>query len=87
MMKREKEGELPIRLQGSYYWNDPKIDPIPPLLKLKEKYNSELVKVDTLKINLDGGDEKWSALLTEPYADKPDVKVEPIIPYDILNKA
>ncbi len=86
LQNREKEGALPIRLQGSYYWNDPKIDPIPPLLELREKYNSELVKVDTLKINLDGGDEKWSALLTEPYADKPDVKVEPIIPYDILNK-
>ncbi|WP_428687807.1 amidohydrolase [Roseibium sp.] len=86
LQKREMEGALPIRLQGSYYWNDPKIDPVPPLLDLKEKYNSELVKVDTLKINLDGGDEKWSALLTEPYADKPEVKPEPIIPYDVLNK-
>jgi len=86
VQKREKEGALPIRLQGSYYWNDPKVDPIAPLLKLKEEYNSELVKVDTLKINLDGGDEKWSALLTEPYADKPDAKPDPIIPYDILNK-
>jgi len=85
LMKREKEGELPIRLQGSYYWNDPKIDPIPPLLKLREKYNSELVSVKALKINLDGGDDKWNALLTEPYTDKPDVKVEPIIPYKILN--
>ncbi|WP_428672278.1 amidohydrolase, partial [Roseibium sp.] len=86
LQKREMEGALPIRLQGSYYWNDPKIDPVPPLLDLKEKYNSELGKVDTLKINLDGGDEKWSALLTEPYADKPEVKPEPIIPYDVLNK-
>ncbi len=86
LQQREKEGALPIRLQGSFYWNDPKSDPIPPLLELKQKYNSELVKVDTLKINLDGGDEKWSALLTAPYADKPDVKAEPIIPYDILNK-
>jgi len=86
VLEREKEGGLPIRLQGSYYWNDPKIDPVPLLLKLKEDYNSELVEVDTLKINLDGGDEKWSALLTEPYADKPDAKPDPIIPYDILNK-
>jgi len=86
VQKREKEGALPIRLQGSYYWNDPKTDPIAPLLKLKAEYNSDLVKVDTLKINLDGGDEKWSALLTEPYSDKPDAKPDPIIPYDILNK-
>jgi len=86
LQKREKEGALPIRVQGSYYWNDPKIDPVPPLLKLRETYNSELVKVDTLKINLDGGDEKWSALLTKPYADKPDAKPKPIIPYGILNK-
>ncbi|MDK3075947.1 amidohydrolase [Sedimentitalea sp. JM2-8] len=86
LQEREKEGALPVRLQGSYYWNDPELDPIPPLLSLKEKYNSELVKVDTLKINLDGGDEKWNALFTEPYADNPDVKVEPIIPYDVLYK-
>ena len=41
---------------------------------------------EVITINLDGGDEKWSAFLTEPYTDKPDVKPEPIIPYDILNK-
>jgi len=86
LTKTAEEGRLPIRLQGTYYWNDPKIDPIPLLLKLREQYDSDLVSVKALKINLDGGDDKWNALFTAPYTDKPEVKVEPIIPYDILNK-
>lgn len=79
------QGKLPIRIQGSYYWNDPKTDPIPPLKKLMKQFDTELVSVKSLKVNLDGGDDKWNALYTEPYTDKPDIKVEPIIPYDIVN--
>jgi len=78
-------GKLPIRVQGCYYWNDPKEDPIPPLLKLREQFNTDQVSVKNLKINMDGGDDKWNALFTKPYTDKPEVVVEPIIPYDILN--
>ncbi len=78
-------GKLPIRVQGSYFWNDPEIDPIPLLLKLREQFNSDQVSVKDLKINMDGGDEKWNALFTKPWTDKPEVVVDPIIPYDILN--
>jgi predicted amidohydrolase YtcJ len=77
-------GKLPVRVQGSYYWNDPKIDPIPPLLKLREQFDTDQVSIKALKINMDG-DDKWNALFTKPYTDKPEVVVEPIIPYDILN--
>lgn len=82
----EQAGDLPVRMVGSWYWNDPTVDPVPGTLEFKETYNSGLVKVNYLKINLDGGDDKWSALMLEPYEDKPDLVVEPIIPFDILEE-
>jgi predicted amidohydrolase YtcJ len=85
-LELEKQGVLPLRVIGSYYWNDPAIDPLPILVELNKKYNTELVKAERLKINLDGGDDKHNALFVDPYTDKPDIKVQPIIPYDILNK-
>lgn len=78
-------GELPMRVSGTYYWNDPSVDPLPALLEMRERFASDMVKVEYLKINLDGGDEGWNGLFTEPYVDKPEIVAEPIIPYDILN--
>ncbi|WP_420335700.1 amidohydrolase [Roseibium sp.] len=83
----EREGKLPIRVVGSWYWNDPAIDPIPGTMELRENYNSELVKAKYLKINMDGGDDKWTALMVEPYVDEPDNVPNPIIPYDIMEDA
>ncbi|QYK13835.1 amidohydrolase [Shewanella rhizosphaerae] len=80
------EGKLPIRVQGSYFWNDPKIDPIPIVQKLSKQFNTDHVSVKALKINMDGGDEKWNALFTKPWEDKPEIVVEPIIPYEVLNQ-
>ena len=83
----EATGDLPIRFLGSYYWNDGSIDPLPGVRQLRENFNSELVKGRYLKINMDGGDDKWNALYVEPYTDKPDIVPEPIIPYDIMQDA
>ncbi len=79
-------GDLPIRVQGNFYWNDPDIDPIPLIETMREQFNSELVSARGLKINMDGGDDAYSALYTEPYSDDPDADPAPIIPYDILNE-
>jgi len=84
-MEIEKEGKLPVRLQGVYYWNDPKVDPVPLLQDMRKRYSTELVKARDLKVNLDGGDFSRNALMLEPYEDKPDVVAKPIIPYDVLN--
>lgn len=83
----ETAGRLPVRVVGSFYWNDGAVDPVPGTMELRENYNSELVRANYLKINMDGGDDKWTALMVEPYADKPDIIPEPIIPYDIVEDA
>lgn len=83
----ERDGKLPIRVVGSYYWNDPSIDPLPGTLELRKNYNSELVKANYLKINIDGGDDKWTALMVEPYSDAPENVPQPIIPYDVVEDA
>lgn len=81
----EKSGKLPIRIVGTYYWNDPDVDPIPIIEGFKKKFTTRLVRPERIKINLDGGDQERNALFVDPYSDKPDVKVEPLIPYDVLN--
>jgi len=82
----EENGQLPLRMEAVYYWNDPTSDPLVPLRKFREEYHSELLWAGKLKINVDGADDAHSACYVEPYADKPDVKVEPIIPPDVMKK-
>lgn len=77
-------GELPFRVQGTYYWNDGGIDPLPIIAEMRERFSSDLVTVRYLKINLDGGDAAYNGLYTAPYKDKPETVVSPIIPYDVL---
>ena len=81
----ETAGKLPFRVSGVYYWNDPEIDPLPLLVDMNAEINSDRVKVRYLKINLDGGDDKWNAIYVDGYTDKPDLEVNPIIPVDVLN--
>ncbi len=83
----EAAGDLPLRVVGSHYWNDGNVDPLPGTLELREKFNSDLVKARYLKINMDGGDDKWTALMVEPYSDKPENVPQPIIPYDVMQDA
>ena len=68
----EKENKLPVRVVGSYYWNNPGItDPVAFVLNLREKYHSELVQAKTLKIMADGGEAQHTAVLLKPYHDRP----------------
>ncbi|MGR3660144.1 MAG: amidohydrolase [Paracoccaceae bacterium] len=78
------QGDLPFRVQGTYYWNDAGVDPLPIISEMRERFSSDLVTVRYLKINLDGGDAAYNGLYTTPYKDKPEVVVSPIIPYDVL---
>ena len=69
----EKQNKLPLRIVGCYYWNNPAItDPVPLALALREKFHSELVQVRALKLMLDGGDSQHTAVMLQPYADRPD---------------
>jgi len=68
----EKENKLPLRVVGTYYWNNPEVkDPVEGVLKLREKYNSELVQASGLKIMFDGGEAQHTAVLLMPYYDRP----------------
>lgn len=84
LLEFEAEGKLPLRIVGSYYWNDGGVDPLPELTEMREKYNTDLVQAKYLKINMDGGDDKWNALYVDPYTDRPDIVPEPIIPYETM---
>ncbi len=68
----EKKNTLPVRIVASYYWNDPAItDPVDKVLELRKKFNSELVQARTLKIMFDGGEAQHTAVMLQPYADRP----------------
>ena len=69
----EKDGKLPLRIVGCYYWNNPEVtDPVEKVLELRDRFQSELVQVRTLKIMLDGGESQHTAVMLKPYADQPD---------------
>jgi len=68
----EKENKLPVRIVGSFYWNTPTIkEPVDQALALYKKFHSELVQARTLKITLDGGEAQHTAVMLQPYADRP----------------
>jgi len=83
----EKDGTLKMRIYGSYYWNDAKIDPVPIARKMRDENQTGLIRVTALKINMDGDDDKYSALIVGKYADKPDAEPQPILPFDVINDA
>ena len=84
-MDLEKKGELPIRIVGSYYHNDPAIDPLPIIESYRENFQGELVQAEILKINVDGGDAQYTAVMLQPYAIKPEITGEPIFTPEQLN--
>jgi predicted amidohydrolase YtcJ len=73
----ERKNRLPVRVVGTYYWNNPEVkDPVETVLKLRDKYNSELVQAKTLKIMFDGGEAQHTAVLLKPYYDRPGFNAE-----------
>jgi predicted amidohydrolase YtcJ len=70
----EESGELDVRVSAApIAQRESMLDHAFGMLeKYAPKYNSELFKVDTLKLHADGSPDGWTAGLIEPYADKPD---------------
>jgi len=84
----EKKGKLPLRVVGSYYWNNPETeDPVGIVLRLHEKYHSELVQARTLKINIDGGDLQRTSVMIKPYADDASYHGKFLIEPKLINAA
>ncbi|MFY0661438.1 MAG: amidohydrolase [Shimia sp.] len=82
-----KDGSLPFRIRGVYYWNDGDIDPVTEFQKLAAEFTYENAKPLKIKINVDGGDDSDSALYVDGYADNPDTDPDPIIPRDVIIEA
>lgn len=80
----EREGKLPFRVVGSYYHNNPAIDPLPMIKALRREFQSELVKASVLKLNMDGGDNAHTGVFLAPYADKPETSGEPLLPPNLF---
>jgi len=87
----EREGKLPFRVIGSYYHNNPAIDPLPVIKSLSREFRSELVKASVLKLNMDGGDNGHTGVFLAPYADAPQTSGQPLLPLalfaDIVRRA
>jgi|GEM_PF-20008 len=71
-MQLEKAQKLPVRVVAGYLWNNQEIkDPVSLVMKARTKYNSELLQISTLKIVCDGGEAQHTAVMLQPYADRP----------------
>lgn len=90
-MALEREGKLPFRVVGSYYHNNPAVDPLPPIRALRHRFRSELVQASVLKLNIDGGEFQHTAALLSPYSDDPatsgETLLDPELFKDIVRRA
>ncbi|MGW4098627.1 amidohydrolase [Mycobacterium sp. NPDC004974] len=81
----ETAGKLPFRVTGSYYYNQPNVDPLPKILALREGPQTELVHVNVLKIVMDGVDAGRAAAMLAPYADQPGTSGQPLFSAEQVN--
>ncbi|WP_167857728.1 amidohydrolase [Mycobacterium sp. DL99] len=81
----ETAGKLPFRVTGSYYYNQPNVDPLPKILALREGPQTELVHVNVLKIVMDGVDAGRTAAMLAPYADQPGTSGQPMFSAEQVN--
>lgn len=79
-----KDGSMPFRVRGVYYWNDGNVDPVAEIQALTAEFTYENAKPLKIKINVDGGDDSDSALYVDGYADNPNTNPDPIIPRDVI---
>ncbi len=82
----DKEGKLDVRIRAEQVL-DPKLgtEQIPALIAERNNYSSGLVQMKTAKLLLDGVVEGHTALLLEPYIDRPGFKSAPIWKPEVFN--
>lgn len=85
LMSKDESGELPVYIQGSYYiYNPAQLDnAIKELKRYNEDYSSEHVKVDIMKIMMDGTMNGRTAAMFDNYADT-DSKGNTLLDVDTL---
>jgi predicted amidohydrolase YtcJ len=69
----DREGKLPLRYHGAYTIYLPENLPgaVAELKRMREAYGSDRVRIDTMKVFLDGVLETRTAHVSEPYLDNP----------------
>ena len=69
-----KDGDLPLRWEGSYHvWAPEQIETaVQSLLRLREEYGHGKLRFNTVKIHYDGMPNILTAAMLEPYATDPD---------------
>jgi hypothetical protein len=67
----ERAGHLPCRIVACYRYDDPALDPMPRVRRLRDRARTELVRAGVLEIVLDGTEAQYTAALIEPYSDRP----------------
>jgi predicted amidohydrolase YtcJ len=70
----ERAKRLPCRIVACYRYDDPALDPMPRVRRLRDRARTEFVRADVLKIVLDGTEAQYTAALIKPYADRPGVR-------------
>lgn len=74
----ERQERLPFRVKLCYMVSKPVLEQeVDRAIELRSGIRSELVELGALKIIGDGTAEGYTAVLLEPYADKPDIVVKP----------
>ncbi|KUH64947.1 twin-arginine translocation pathway signal protein [Mycolicibacterium novocastrense] len=69
----ENRGQLPFRVVASYSVRSAPVDDVvQELTHIRDRFSTELVRADVVKIVGDGTQGGYTAWLIEPYADKPD---------------
>ena len=80
LCKLDKEGKLPVYIDGCYAIMDPRDIPnaVETVTRYNREYNSEHLKVHTLKLFMDGTLKIHTAAMVTPYADT-NTKGSPLI--------
>ena len=84
----EAEGELLCRAQIPFHYkNFMTPDMLAKASLMAERYNSDWLSSGMVKIFMDGVLDSWTAVMIEPYADRPDWRGEPLFTQEAFNAA
>lgn len=81
----EQRGALSVRIYGSYVYAAGGKEPIEAFRALQEKYHSEKLGLEMIKLFLDGTETNYTAYMLEPFADRPGSRGAPLIAPQALN--
>ncbi|MBN9071684.1 MAG: amidohydrolase [Rhizobiales bacterium] len=84
----EAEGDLLCRVQIPFHYkNFMTPDALAKATLMKERYHSDWLKSGMVKVFMDGVLDSWTAVMIEPYADRPDWVGEPLFTREAFNVA